>query len=371
VEFASRAMPGFRNNVVQIEQLPTLSQQYGYTDCFSSYFMFNQELSDYVKNNVESVSGYQGPCHSHFLPLDIDSPAPGKSLETAREIVRYFVDYWGAPEEAVAVYYSGMKGFHLMLATELFGEVEPCVELPGIYREIRQSIVSHAKVTKPDVVDFSISDRLRLLRLPNTRHSKSGLYKVPLKLEEILSYEPEEITNIALKPRSTWLTDESGLMPRNRVDPVPDAVEMYGKCKENAMKKSHSDLPDPGSFLKNGDIFEALCDAELELYREGVPEGSRSSTCLRLASRMRNAGYRQNEASEMIERFANRCIPPLETRIARSIVKSSYQVKGNGYQFGCGSGEGDPPHTQLVYECCPYHGKRIECEKFRQFRSHI
>jgi hypothetical protein len=370
VEFATRGSPRFRNNLVRVGELGQLMEHYRHVDCFSTYFLFDDGIVEHVKQNGHSVAGYQGLCYASFLPLDIDSPNLGQALETAKEITHYFLDRLGTPEEAVAPYFSGAKGFHLCLATGVFGEVHPGERLPSVFREVRRSIVKEAKVHHPESVDFSISDRLRLLRLPNTRHSKSGLYKVPLQLEELFSSEPEEIRNLARKPRAVCLTDGSGLIPRYRVDRIPDAVDLFARCTERAEQNYHSDLPHPATFLGKGDLEKALCQAELELYREGIPEGARSSMCLRLASRMRAAGYPRQEASDMVESFAERCRPPLDWQKAREIVNAAYKAQGKGYQFGCGNGEADAPHTRLVHERCPY-SDRMGCETFRRFSSNL
>jgi len=371
VDFASKAFYRFRNNIVHVGDLPTLTKRYGNTDCFCTYFLFDKGLMDYVKHNRDSVAGYQGPCHAHFLPLDIDSPDLNQALGTAREITRYLVDSLGIAEDTLVVYYSGMKGFHINLPTGVFGKIEPGPELPKVFSEVRRSVVQRAKVTHPDAVDFGISDRLRLLRLPNTRHSKSSLYKVPVRLEELLCYEVAKIKDIARRPRMAWLTDESGLVPSYQVEPSPDAVELFERCTEQAEKNSHADLPDPGNFLSNGNLKQALCEAELELYREGVPEGNRSSMCLRLASRFRSSGYAEEEASRMVGSFADRCRPPLDARTARQVVAVAYRANGKGYQFGCGTGKGDPAYTNLVNERCNYKTDRMQCETFRQFYTQL
>jgi len=371
VDFASRALPGFRNNVVEVGDLPALTKNYSHTDCFCTYFLFDHGLREYVQSNSHSVSGYQGPCCAHYLPLDIDSQKLEYALQTANELTRYLLDKQGVPEEAIAIYYSGMKGFHVNIATATFGEVQPGTELPKIFCQFRQSIVKEARVKHPETVDFSISDRLRLLRLPNTRHSKSGLYKVPLRMDELLHYEAGEIRRIAQKPRRSWLTDESGLVPKYKVQPIADAVELFDRSTEQAEKISYADFPDPGSFLNNGNLKETLCQAELELYREGVPEGARSAMALRFASRFRSAGHTQQEASEMVESFASRCSPPLEEHSARQIVEVAYRANGKGYQFGCGTGNGDMPQSKPVFERCKYKTDRMQCEMFRRFQSEL
>jgi len=371
VDFATRALPGFRNNVVRVGDVPELVGRYGRAGCFCTYFLFDKELPEYVKQNHDSMAGYGGPCYARFLPLDVDGSDVERALGATRQIARFFLDRWGVPEEAAAIYYSGMKGFHVTLATGVFGEVRPGVGLPRIFHGLRRSVVEMAKVTHPEAVDFGISDRLRLLRLPNTKHSKSGLYKVPLRVEELLSCEPEKIRDIARKPRTPWLTDESGLMPRYGVGPVSGAVDLFRHCSKEAENDPRTSLPDPGSFLGSGDLKEALCEAELALYREGVPEGSRSAVGLRLASRFRSAGYDEEEACEMLDLFAGRCSPPLDARAAKHVVTAAYRTKGRGYQFGCGKGLGDPPQSALVYERCDYRNDRMQCETFRRFYSQL
>jgi hypothetical protein len=370
IDFASKALPGFRNHIARVKELPGLIQRYGHTDCYCTYFLFDQGFLDYQKNNLGSLAGYQGQCNAPFLPFDIDSPDLSESLQTAREMTNYFLDGTGLPQDALAIYFSGSKGFHLTVSTAVFGDVEPSADLPRVFQNLRCEIVKAANLSDPQCVDFSISDRLRLFRLPYTRHSKSGLYKVPLKLEELLSCEPKVIREIARKPRPSWLTDESGLIAKYRMEPVPDAVELYHRSIERNKENAHSDLPDPGSFLNNGDLRESLCQAEYELYREGAAEGARSALCLRFASRFRFAGYSQDEASKMVESFAQRCRSPKDSREVQRIVAVAYQTSRTGYQFGCGTGNGDPAHTMPVSEKCRY-SDRMTCDTYRKFNEKL
>jgi len=89
VDFATRALYRFRNNIVPVGDLGGLAERYGHTDCFCTYFLFDKEISDYVRDNHDSVAGYQGPCYANFIPLDVDAPDLGQSLQTTREISRY------------------------------------------------------------------------------------------------------------------------------------------------------------------------------------------------------------------------------------------------------------------------------------------
>ncbi len=356
-------MPGFRNHVASLSDVPGLLRRYHGSDCYCTYFLFDDDLPRYVEKNAGSVSGYDGPCYAHYLPFDIDSPDLDEAQATAHDIADYAVDRMGVPEEGLAIYFSGSKGFHLTIASAAFGGVDPGVDLPNVFRYLREEIVKESKPSHPETVDFAISDRLRLLRLPNTRHSKSGLYKVPLSLRELEESAPDELRHLASERRQPVLTDETGLLPRFPVDATPETEEFLTKCVERAKRVEHSALPDPGRFLDSGNVSHALCEAEKELYREGVSEGFRASVGLRLMSRFRAAGYEEDEAAEMVSGFASRCEPPLPEQEARAAVRSAYRANGNGYQFGCGNGNGDPPHTKPVRDRCPYRDRR-ECSTY-------
>ena len=132
------------------------------------------------------------------------------------------------------------------------------------------------------------------------------------------------------------------------VEPTPEAEEFLARCVERAERMDHSALLDPGRFLDSGNVSHALCDAEMEIYREGVSEGCRASVGLRLASRFRTAGYPEDVAEKMVSAFASRCSPPLlehepgllcGVRTARTETDTSSAVA---------TGTEMPPHTKPV-----------------------
>jgi len=365
LDFASRGLPGFRNHVVSVHELGARLDRYGSHDCFATYYLFDSGLRDYVRGNRGSVAGYQGPCYAHFLPLDIDSNDLDMALESSRHLCEFLLDHWGTSEEGIIPYFSGNKGFHIYIATGVFGSPDPSDKLPQIFKELRRLIVRQARLKCPEVVDLGISDRLRLLRLPNTCHSKSGLYKVGLSLHELFNSDVSEILNLARRPRSVQLTDPTGLLPLSEVAPLPHAVDLYEQSLALISERESRNLPDAGIFLTRGDLSDFLCEAERRLYETGVAEGTRSAMALRFASRMRAAGYQEEEAAQMILSWNERNRPPLRKREARRIVGVAY-ASDHPYEFGCGTGKESPPHTRLVYEACPYRN-RMDCEKFRLF----
>jgi len=76
VDFASKALSGFRNRVVRLPEVRSLARRYANTDCFCTYFPFDRGLAEHVKGNGHSVSGYAGPYHATCVSLHFRSLCP-------------------------------------------------------------------------------------------------------------------------------------------------------------------------------------------------------------------------------------------------------------------------------------------------------
>jgi len=364
VEVASRRLQGFRNRVVQLDEVEPLLREFGGAEFFSSCYLFDEGLVAYVKERGGRVGGYRGPCWSRICYVDLDAWELGRALATARDLCSFYRDYWGAGEEAVFPFFSGQKGFHVGIHTGVFGDVEPGERLPDVLHRVMRAVVSEARPRYSETLDWSVGRRLGLLRVGNTHHGASGYYKVPLTLHELMNCEPDEIRALARSPREAYFTDGTGLVPLYNVERAPDAADLYADCLGQIDENGRRRLPQPEAFLKPGGLTDALCDAEMVLYHQGVPDGARSWTALRLASRMRCAGYGEDEAASLVLDWNEECEPPMEGPEVERIVGVAYR-SGMPYQFGCGSGQDDPA-TARVYEACPYTD-RSQCPTYRAF----
>ena len=74
---------------------------------------------------------------------------------------------------------------------------------------IYKYIANFAKGFTPNkTVDTQIYDNKRLFRIPNTRHEKSGLYKIPITLNELQTLSIDQIREMAVKQRVIELQKE-------------------------------------------------------------------------------------------------------------------------------------------------------------------
>ncbi|MEN8262552.1 MAG: primase C-terminal domain-containing protein [Nitrospirota bacterium] len=353
VDFAAVYQRGFRNNIIHVSEIPKMIRQYKAFECYSTYLLFRKDLQDYTKEHG-SVSGYDGAAFAYFLPIDVDDPELEKALETARRIIRLLVEDWGLANEAIQCYFSGSKGFHIMLDSRTFGEIMPSGNLHYKFSKVRETIAVQAKVQ----IDLAIKDKLRLIRLPNTLHQKSGLYKIQLTLHEMKSLPIEKITEMAKSPGKLTNVDRSGLIPAIDVKPNVMASEVFRKAVSIAGERKVKISIDQGTSDKLP--WEVLCDARKEIWLSHIGEGLRHNCAMRVLSQFRNSGFSREKSLRLMTEWNINNQIGLPEREVISMVESVYSST-HPYHYGC--------MDSILKEYCPY-GKRLrDCKFFRRFMA--
>jgi hypothetical protein len=362
VDFAAAAQPGFRNNVVAVEAVEALVERFGREECFASIFRFSDEILLYLAENQvggrPSIAGYDGRIWAPFLPLDIDALAPadlGRALDLTRRILRLLRERWTLPQAAVHPYFSGGKGFHLLVDTRVFGRVAPARELHRVFSRLRLEVLRALPESERALFDLSIGDKVRLLRLPNTRHRKSGLYKVALDEAEVAGAGVERILALARSPRPLRRVGAAGLVPLEPVQAVPAAQALYARV-QRAVRRARG--PHPYRFAAPPTATEhALCAARRAMWDSPIAPGSRNNAAIRLASAFRLAGYGRADTQALLLAWNRRQHRPLPEREIRAVVGSAY-ARPYPYAYGC--------HDEVIRSFCPFVGRLEECEDYRE-----
>lgn len=172
----------------------------------SLVYLATEEGWDEEKKIVyHSMYGWRGdlsrpldnPLVVNMIVFDFDNPV----LEYARVDTVLFVQSLMALYDVdpvdLRIYFSGHKGFHVVLPIELFvGEPEVIGITPGAVRgtamDLARGIASF---------DQSIYDVRRLIRIPNRQNMHSGLYKVALTYEQLLTMHVDQIRLYATESR--------------------------------------------------------------------------------------------------------------------------------------------------------------------------
>lgn len=175
-------------------------------DCFINSVTTERHISVYRHNmsfkqhwikNGNSVEGYHGPVHPEFFHIDLDSKNnPALALSEIRQLIGILRKQYLVSPEDLRVYYSGNKGFHLYLCDDSLEELGGSSDMPRRVKTTTQRLC-----TGLATFDLKPYAPTSLLRAPNSIHPDTGLFKVPLTLEEIEDLSIEDIKVIAKTQR--------------------------------------------------------------------------------------------------------------------------------------------------------------------------
>jgi hypothetical protein len=318
--------------------VPALVGSYKHYGCYATYFFFADEVLTYVSSQTAadspSIAGYEGKVWAPFFPIDIDHPALETALETARRLARLFYERWTIEANALQIYFSGAKGFHLLLDTRLFGRVAPSKNLPAIFHALRRHLAQELPEPLRENIDLSIKDRLRLLRLPNTIHEKSKLYKIMLDADELENDSAGEICERGRAARPLTVTDETGLLSRVDVAANPAARELFDRVRRQSLKLTRK--PFAYRFRRPADLSrpEFRCAGAQKIWESRVEPGYRNNCAIRLASEFRLMGLTSAETEQKLLQWNERSQIELPRAELESVVHSAFQRRFP-YRYSC------------------------------------
>jgi len=336
VDFAAHFQKGFRNHIVRLDDLPGLVESFKRFGCYATYFLFSDELLTYMsaQSGSPSVSGYEGKVAAPYLPIDLDHPELTPALEAARLLSRFFLENWQLDPAGWQVYFSGAKGFHVMLDSRIFGRVAPSKHLPAIFDSLRRHLAQELPEPLRGTVDLSIKDRMRLLRLPNTIHEQSKLYKIIVSADELRALDAAQLRVLAKRPRPLTLTDESGLVSHVEVKENPAAAKLFQRVQRQF--KTLTRKPFAYRFHRPADLdqIQFHCAGAQAIWQSHIEPGHRNNCAIRLASELRQLGLSAAETESKLLEWNERNAIELSASELRTVVHSAYQHRFP-YRYSC------------------------------------
>jgi len=148
--------------------------------------------------HYDPTEGLTGPSLApmHFDIDDKDNPQ--QAYIDTQKLLHYLMDDVSIPYNAIRVYFSGMKGYHL--------EIEPISIRMNLVHENSAAIFRFVAEEIEQLLDIksfdhAVYDPRRIWRLAGSRHQKTGLYKTPCKDLMLAGATIEEIAKVAeVKP---------------------------------------------------------------------------------------------------------------------------------------------------------------------------
>lgn len=317
-----------RNNVMDYMSVypDSLRASLG-TDVYCGMFQFTSTFKDHVEKKG-SVSGYQGEHFAYFFPLDIDSPTGDLDDAKAKTItLLQYLESSGVKNEDMYIYFSGSKGFHILLPHVLFS-YGPSAKLNQTFKRMAMILSKASGVplfSEEEAGIDLIYDRTRLFRLPNTIHSKTGLYKTQLTFKDLKTLSSDQIRERAKEYIGTIHKPIVNNTNHNLKDifmqaQVNEASQRASVIPSNAMNTSSSERR-----IKNGKV----CIARL---LEGVGKGQRDDVAVRLADHFRKQGLSQELTTSTLIAWNQKNDPPMSIQEIETKVNSAWSCD---MDYGC------------------------------------
>ena len=274
----------------------------GLSEGYCTYFRYNDDMKAHFQN-VGSVKQYRGSAFADWLPIDIDSD----DLQQAQYYLQHLVqnmDDEGIDTSCCRFYFSGSKGFHVMIPSGFF-EAEPSEDIHKRFRKVAVKLADGINI------DTNIYDKTRLFRLANTINNKSGLYKIELYPFEAMSLDIEEIKNKAKQPSE-----------RLEIDTEYNVSE---SLKELYHEPLNRQITTSGEARK---VTTKICMSKM---MTGTGEGERDQAGIRVAAHLKQSGLTDQMLLAALDEWNKTNNPPLDDNEISRIFRQSNE----GYEFGC------------------------------------
>lgn len=320
---------------------------------FRSPFYYSEEAFEYFKKNKNSIKGYRGRVKTPYLYFDLDS----KDLEVSRENTIRLIDFLKEKnlytELAAQISFSGSKGFHLFIKTAYNFTSS---DLKLFCKEITKEVEFVKDNGKNFKIDTTVYNTNRIIRIVNTKHEKSGLFKINVAEQDLRTMSVKEISEYAKKPQRVFEYEDS-----IKSEVVEELLNFY----KNKIKKSKKNkkIVKPKEN-KNCDINQYPC---YKAIQEGdIQAGESNSALLRLAQFYKDCGSNEEycrtkllEAGKAREEKYPETNPIDDEKIDYEILSCIYG--GEGYSFGISD---DLLKSKCTNKDCLLHNPPIEKKNY-------
>ena len=276
-------------------------------EVFRSVYLYSQEQFEEASREVEVLDKRTGEIVTRPRGVGILTLADGTKLDTLPGITNQLIfdldskdnldkaktdaieiiarlTKWGVPQTAIDIYYSGMKGFALKVYLNQF---LTSTELHSICTSLIDGL---------ETADTVVYNDSRIVRLPYSKHGKSGLYCTPISLEELVNLKIDDIKDIA---KNKYSPEE---FP-TRID-IPEELLKLKDLKPSEKKKtetkiigsSFEDMKDKISKLDFSKKMPLMSAAKWVLQQGFIPAGHGQEARMILAATYKAIGLDENEA---------------------------------------------------------------------------
>tara|TARA_R100000951_G_scaffold115473_1_gene123643 strand:- start:1973 stop:3778 length:1806 start_codon:yes stop_codon:yes gene_type:complete len=283
-------------------------------DTFMSLYGYDDNVVKFYEEK-KTLSGYDGLIYmpKEFL-LDVDGPDTKDAQEKTIKLLKLLKDL----KVPYNLYFSG-RGFHVGIPDKAF-KWNPHANLHTKVKKVLDNFGIY------EYADVSVTDKTRIIRLTNTRNSRSQLWKIHITEYELENTYYTELQDLAKKPRVSKI-------PELMCEPVFDVtIKQRAKAKtevqttSNTLTTSSKKQPDPMLYP---------C---IQTMLSGAHYGNRHAIALRIAAWLRWR-YPEHVVQLIMEDWRKRVTTidhPFKEDEMKRLVSDCYTGHGgSGYRYGC------------------------------------
>lgn len=275
----------------------------------------------YDNENIDSCN-FIAPL---YLDLDIDNIEEdyNKLIRDLKILIHKLVTEFHVEQNDIQIYFSGSKGFHLIISENIFG-FEPGRTLN---KDLKKVAVYLKAYTLTKCIDTKIYDYKRLFRINNTINSKTGLYKVRILYNDLINMSYDELIDYASKPKD--IESDDYLYNDKANESFTNLIE-----KLNKRDREKINIQVAKEYIRKKELLPCV----KYILQNGSPNGQRNNSTIALANSLFQVGYNQDEVIEIITTWnETKNEEPLPDREIRATIKSAYNNSKQNIYYGCSS----------------------------------
>lgn len=293
-----------------LDKVKKFLEDYNNTDVYQCAY-------SYENDNIEEAKMIGSPYFDFDGELDKDY---SKVVNEVLMVAVFLRNNLHIPIEKMKFYFSGSKGFHLIIPSTVMG-IKPHEKLNERFKGLALMATSQLGCR---FLDLQIYDRKRLFRIPGSINSKSGLYKTPLTYEQLKSFTYEELKEYASTPHEeSW--EESTLEP-DAAKAYRNFIIQHGKKKKAPVRKKNSLIP-----TKKMNLLPCV----YQMLSTSAQKGTRNISAVALASGLYQSGRTDEEVDEIMTAWNDQNTPPLPTAELTITISSARSFLESGKGYGC------------------------------------
>lgn len=294
-----------RNDYLSLDQVNDYRNHFGNKGVY---------LTAYLYDDIEEIQ--ESNLYGDFY-MDFDSDEDIQLAQNDAIMAIWYLKQkfkFGVPENMFRIYFSGSKGFHVIVPAAVF-HIRPHKELNEHFKLIAKDV---SEQTMNGTLDMKVYDRRRLFRMVNSMHQKTGLYKVPLTFDELCNLTADQIREKATSPY---------VIQYPRPEYIPSAAKEYQRYIELFQER----------FKKRFDNHRKNADSTLDftpacighLLEQGPVSGQRNHTIAVLTSFFAKRGLSEQETWDELVKWNQGSVSERELKTTmQSILK-------RGVNYGC------------------------------------